>query len=72
MAAAALFSKAIAEVQIVYRISSSSPPQSDSVREGSSHAPSKADSSKEMVQSDRQAFRVQGGGTESSERRQSK
>jgi hypothetical protein len=67
MAAEALFSKAIAEVQVVYRISPSSPVQSDSAREGSSHVlvPSKSDASMVMAQSARQALRVQGGGTES-------
>jgi hypothetical protein len=72
MAAAALFSKAIADAQIVYRISSRSPAQSDSAREGNSHVPSKSAAATLMAQSARQAFRVQGGGTESSEKRQSK
>jgi hypothetical protein len=50
MAAAALSSKAIADVQVVYRVSSSSPAQSDSAREGSSHVPSKSAAMMVMAQ----------------------
>ena len=51
IAAAALSAKAIADVQAVYLISSSSPAQSDSAREGSSHVSCKSASSMVMCHS---------------------